>query len=195
MLRNRWSCFTEYQQPRVHYKKELRLKILPLFATPTAVSNRSIRSSPWRQTYLVPSTHSQEPRTTNARAELKGTGHTAKFQQAFYLQTLPYLKPLPYNFILHHYLITTLQLNLTNLTKPYHLSEPWTLFWTRTYSLFVQFGVKPCLLLLLLLYINFVTLKVVRLLSSKAGNHFPTSVEVRFILLQNVGINRAFRGL
>ena len=55
-------------------------------STPTAVSNRSIRSSPWRQTYLVPST-SQDPRATNAPAELKGTGHTAKFQQAFYLQT------------------------------------------------------------------------------------------------------------
>ena len=51
------------------------------------------------------------------------------------------------------------------------------------------FGVKPCLLLLL--YINFVALKVVRLLSSKAVNQLPTAVEVRFILLQNVGINRA----
>ena len=97
-------------------KKELQLEILPLFATPTAVSNRSIRSSPWQQTYLVPST-SQDPRVTNARAELKGTGHTAKFQQAFYLQTLPYLKPLPYNFILHLYLITLPYNNLT--TKPY----------------------------------------------------------------------------
>ena len=79
-------------------KKELQQKILPLFATPTAVSNRSICSSPWRQTYLVLST-SQDPRATNAHAELKGTGHTAKFQQAFYLQnlTLPYLITLSYN--------------------------------------------------------------------------------------------------
>ena len=51
-------------------------------------------------------------------AELKGTGHIAKFLQAFYLQTLPnltlpYLKPLPYN-------------NLT--TKPYKPLPPiWTL--------------------------------------------------------------------
>ena len=83
-------------------------------STPTAVSNRSIRSSPWRQTYLVPST-SQDPRATNARVQLKGTRHTAKFQLAFYLQnltkptkpynlhitnlTLLYLTPLPYNFI------------------------------------------------------------------------------------------------
>ena len=55
LLRNWWSCFTEYQQPLGGHmvttiKKELRLKMLPLFATPTAVSNRSIRSSPWRQT-------------------------------------------------------------------------------------------------------------------------------------------------
>ena len=96
-------------------------------------------SSPWRQTYLVPSTHSQEPKATNARAELKGTGHTAKFQQAFYLQTFTFI-PLSYNFILQLYLITlpynfTLHL-ITNLTKPYltlllyayHLSEHWTLF-------------------------------------------------------------------
>ena len=41
---------------------------------------------------------------------------------------------------------------------------------------------------------NFVALKVVRLLSSKAVTNFPTAVEERFILLQNVGINRAFRG-
>ena len=53
--------------------------------------------------------------------------------------------------------MTTLQLNLT---KPYHLSDTWTLLWTHTCSLFVPFGVKPCLLLLLLLlYINFVTFK------------------------------------
>ena len=93
LLRNWCSCFTEHQQPLgVTWRplqKELRLEILPLFATPTAVSNRSIRSNLWRQTYLVPS--SQDPRATNARAELKGTGHTAKFQQAFYLQTLPNL--------------------------------------------------------------------------------------------------------
>ena len=129
--------------------KRAHQEILPLFSTPTAVSNRSIRSSPWRQTYLVPST-SEEPRATNARAELKGIGHTAKFQQAFYLQTLPYLKPLPYNFILHLYLITLPYNNLTTKSykpyKPYYLSEPWTLFWTLTYSLFVPFGVKPCLL-------------------------------------------------
>ena len=59
---------------------------LSFCSTPTTVSNRSICSSPWRQTYLVPST-SRDPRAMNARAELKGTGHTAKFQQAFYLQT------------------------------------------------------------------------------------------------------------
>ena len=185
-------------------KKSYDWRFFHFSSTPTAVSNRSIRSRPWRQTYLVPST-CQDPKATNAHAKLKGIGHTAKFQQAFYLQnltlpyltlnpTLPYLKLLPYNFILHLYLKTTLQLNLTNLTKPYHLSEPWTLFWTLTYSLFVPFGVKPCLLLSLL-NINFVTLKVVRLLSSKAVTHFPTAVEVRFILLLDVGINRAFRGL
>ena len=100
-------------------KKDLRLKISSLFATPTAVSNRSIRSSPWWQTYLVPST-SQDPRATNARAEFKGTGHTAMFQQAFYLQTkpnltLPYLKPLPYN-------------NLT--AKPYKLYKTLPPIWT-----------------------------------------------------------------
>ena len=79
--------------------KRAHQEILALTSSPTAVSNRSIHSSPWRQTYLVPST-SRDPRATNARAELKGTGHTAKFQQAFYLQTKP-----------SH--------NLTNLTKPY----------------------------------------------------------------------------
>ena len=42
---------------------------------------------------------------------------------------------------------------------------------------------------------NFVTRKVVRLLSSKAATHLPAAVEARFILLQYVGINRAFRGL
>ena len=68
-------------------KKRAPLEILPLTSSPTAVSNRSFRSSPWRQTDLVPST-SQDPRATNARAELKGTEHTAKFQQAFYLQNL-----------------------------------------------------------------------------------------------------------
>ena len=92
LLRNWWSCFTEYQQPPwghvVSTIKRAPTGDSSLFSTPTAVSNMSIRSSPWRQTYLVPST-SQEPRATNARAELKGTGHTAKFQQAFYLQTLP----------------------------------------------------------------------------------------------------------
>ena len=46
-----------------------------IFSTPTAVSNRSIRSSPWRYMYLVPST-SRDPRATNARADLKGTGYT-----------------------------------------------------------------------------------------------------------------------
>ena len=61
--------------------------------------------------YLVPST-SQEPRTTNARAELKGTGHTAKFPQAF-LSAKLYLITLPYNL----YLITLPYNNLT--TKPY----------------------------------------------------------------------------
>ena len=83
--------------------------------------------------YLVPST-SQDPRATNTRAELKGTGHTAKFQQAFYLQTKPYLtllyfKPLPYNFILHHYLITLPYNNLTTKPyKPYKILPPiWTL--------------------------------------------------------------------
>ena len=80
------------------------------------------------KTYLVPST-SQEPRATNARAELKGTGHTAKFQQAFICKpnlTLPYLKPLPYNFILHLYLITLPYNNLT--TKSYKTLPPiWTL--------------------------------------------------------------------
>ena len=70
----------------VYYKKRAPLEILPLTSSPTADSNRSFRCSPWRQTYLVPST-SQDPRATNARAELTGTGHTAKFQQAFYLQT------------------------------------------------------------------------------------------------------------
>ena len=157
-----------------------QLKILPLFSTPTTVSNRSIRSSPWRQTYLVPST-SQEPRATNARAELKGTKITAKFQQAFYLQ----------NFAL--YLITNITKHyLTLLSYAYHLSEQWTLFWTLTYSLFVPFGVKT---LFVVCCINFVTLKVVRLLSSKAVTHPLTAVEVRFILLQNVGIKRVFQGL
>ena len=33
-------------------------------------------------------------------------------------------QPLPYNFILHLYLITLPYNNLTNLTKSYHLSEP-----------------------------------------------------------------------
>ena len=89
---------------------------------PTAVSNRSICSSPWRQTYLVPST-SQEPRATNAYAELKGTGHTAKFQQAFYLhnQTLPNQTTLPY-------LITLPYKNLT--TKPYKPYKTLPPIWT-----------------------------------------------------------------
>ena len=136
--------------------------------------------------------HQPGPKSDNARAELKGTGHTAKFQQAFYLQTftqpnfpLPYLKPLPYN-------------NLTTKPyKPYKTLPPirtLNSFLNSSNSLFVPFGVKPCLLLLLL-YINFVALKVVHLLSSKAVNQFPTAVEVWFILLQNVGINWAFRGL
>ena len=92
-----------------------------LFSTPTAVSNRSIRSSPCRQTYLVPSSTSQEPRATNARAELKGTRHTAKFQQAFYLKTLQPSHNLPNlskpYLTLNLYLITLPYNNLT--TKPY----------------------------------------------------------------------------
>ena len=70
----------------------------------------------------------------NARAELIGTEHTAKFQQAFYLQTLPnlttpylkpYLKHLPYNFILNFYLITLPYNNLTTKPcKPYKTLPP-----------------------------------------------------------------------
>ena len=104
------------------------------FSTPTAVSDRSIRSSPWRQTYLVPST-SQEPRATNACAELKGTKTTAKFQQGILSAKLHLT---PYN-------LTLQQPYLTLLLYTYHLSEHWTLFWTLTYSLFFPFGVKPCL--------------------------------------------------
>ena len=102
-----------------------------------------------------------------------------------------YLITLPYNFTLHL---------ITNLTKPYltlllyayHLSEHWTLFFFNSY-IFVVCSIWCKNPVCCLLFINFVTLKVIRLPSSKAVTHFPTAVEVRFILLQNVGINRAFR--
>ena len=93
----------------VHYKKELHWRFFLFLPLPLLLATGPFFSSPWQQTYLVPSTI-QDPRAMNTCAELKGTGHTAKFQQAFYLQalpnltkpylTLPYLIPLPYNFTL-----------------------------------------------------------------------------------------------
>ena len=49
-------------------------------------------------------------------------------------------------------------------------------------------------LFIVVVVINFVALKVVRLPFFKSCHHFPTAVEVRFILLQNVGLNWDFRG-
>ena len=59
--------------------------------------------------------------TLNITAPTITIFHTPNLHITLPNLTLSYL-------ILHLYLITTLQLNLTNLTKPYHLLESWTLF-------------------------------------------------------------------
>ena len=52
--------------------KRAPLEILPLyFPLPPLLTTGPFRSSPWQQTYLVPSSTSQEPRATNARAWVK----------------------------------------------------------------------------------------------------------------------------
>ena len=142
------------------------------------------------------------PPATNTRAELKGTGRTAKFQQAFYLQNLPnltlaYLKPLPYKFILHLYLITTLQLNLTNLTtKPYKPYKTLPPIGTLNSYIFVVCSIwcKTQFIVVVVVY-KFCCTKSRSFPFFKSCQKIPTAVEVRFILLQNIEINRAFRGL
>ena len=117
-------------------------------STTNTASTGPFRSSPWWHTYLVPSTTSQDPRATNARAGLTGTGHTQLSSSRHFickptLSTSPYLQShKPYQT----YFITTLQLNLT---KPFQLSELCELLFELllTHSLFIPFGVKPCLLL------------------------------------------------
>ena len=98
--------------------------------------------------------HNQDPRATNARAELKGTGHTqlSSSRHLICKLTLPNLhKPS----------------NLPNLHKTLQPSQYFSPYFILhlelfcelllTHSLFIPFGVKPCLLLLL--YINFVARK------------------------------------
>ena len=116
-------------------------------STTNTVNTGPFRSSPLTA-YLFGTFHTRDPRATNARAELKGTGHI-QLSSSRHLSANPFYPTLPYQTYF------TLQLNLT---KPYHLSESCELFFELllTHSLFIPFGVKPCLLLLLLLYINFV---------------------------------------
>ena len=127
-----------------------------------------------------------------ACAELKGTGHTAKFQQAFYLQTKP-----------SH--------NLPNLTKPYFIldlyltTKPYKPYKTLppigTLNSFLNsFIFVVCSIWCKTLFIVVVVYKFCCTKSRsspffKNCHQFPTAVEVRFILLQNVGTNRDFRGL
>ena len=148
--------------------------------------------------YLVPSSTSQDTRATNARAELKGTGHTAKFQQAFYLQTYQTLQPyLHITYLtLNFYLITLPYNNLT--TKPY---KPYkTLPPIGILISFVNFYIFVvcfiwCKTLFIVVVYKFCCTKRRSSPFFKSCHQFPTAVEVRFIFLQNVGINRAFWGL
>ena len=122
----------------------LPLSLSLLVPLPTLLAQVLFVAAPWRHTYLVPFTI-RDPRATNARAEFKGTGYTQLSSSRHFIckPTLPSqtLSNLLYN----------------NLATPFQLCEPCELFFELlfTHSLFIPFGVKPCLLLLLL-YINFV---------------------------------------
>ena len=135
-----------------------------LVPLPTTVSIRSIVAAPWRHTYFG-TFHHRDPRATNARAGLKGTGHTQLSSSRHFIckpptSLLNLIKPT---------LPSTLQ--PSQQTLPYFTSwtHPWALFYELllTHSLFIPFGVKPCLLLLLL-YINFAACISRPSLSSKA---------------------------
>ena len=98
-----WGYVASIIKKELHWRFFLYFPLPPLLATGpfiAALDGKCIR-------YLLPPARSQERRT-----ELKGTGHTAKLQKAFYLQTFTkpynlhitnltilYLTPLPYNFI------------------------------------------------------------------------------------------------
>ena len=128
------------------------------------------------------------------------------FRQAFYLQTNYFthlIKPtlpsqthlpttLPSNTFT--YLQTPLQ-NLTtftipNLTLSYTL---WTLFWTATFQ-FVVYSIW-CKTLFIVVVYKFCCMYKSFVPFFKRCLQFSTAVEVRFIISQNVGLNRAFWGL
>ena len=111
-------------------------KILSLLVPlPTTVSIRSIVAALDGIRILVPST-TRDPRAMNARAELKGTGHTQLSSSRHFIckpTSLPYQTYFTFN-------LTTFT---TNLTIFYILNSSLnSLLWTLTHSLFIPFGVK-----------------------------------------------------
>ena len=106
-------------------------RLVPL---PTTVSIRSIVAALDGIRILVPST-TRDPRATNARAELKGTGHTQLSSSRHFICKLLY--PIPYQTHFTHipskthfthkpyetytYLQTYLHIPSNTFTKPYNL--------------------------------------------------------------------------
>ena len=167
------------------------------FTTNTGSTVPFFVAAPWRHTYLVPSTAGTQERRTHVLGLKVQDTHSVKFQQAFHLQThftftnliKPTLASNPFTYLQtlsqNLYLIkptlpsqtftNLLYLQLYNLhNKPNHILHL-ELFLelsllNSSNSLFIPFGVKPCLLLLLLLYINFVARKRRASLYSKADS-------------------------
>ena len=154
-------------------------------------------SNPWRHTYFG-NFHHRDPRATNARAELKGTGHTQlSFSRHFICKppTPPTLSTFTFTNLIEPTLSTfTFNLYQTHFThlylQPYNIhNKPNHIlhlelflelsFVNSSNSLFIPFGVKPCLLLLL--YINFVA----RISSSSS---FLQKLSPKSLLLAEYGL-------
>ena len=145
MILFHWISAAPWGSRSVHYKKSSIWRFFFFFPPPPLLATGTYRSSPRRQTYLVPSpsARNQEQRT-----------HVLRKKEPRSLQSSRrhFICKIPHNLTLHNLTLQPYNLNLQpcqNLTKPYltlllytfHLSEHWTLFWTLTYSLFVPFGV------------------------------------------------------
>ena len=153
-----------HRSAAVHYKKRAPREILSLLVPPPQLlASGTFRSSPLT-VYVFGTFHHRDPRATNARAELKGTGHTQLSSSKHFICK----PPTSLLYLIKPTLPSTLQ--PSQHTWPYFTSWtlPWTLFYELllTHSLFIPFGVKPCLLLLL--YINLVACISRSSLSSKA---------------------------
>ena len=126
------------------------LFLVPL---PQLLASGPFRSSPLT-VYILSTFHHRDPRAMNAPAELKGTGHTQLSSSRHFICKPTLQTPS------HTYLTT-----FTHFTQPYNLhNKPNHIlhlelflelsFVNSSNSLYIPFGIIPCLLLLLL-YINF----------------------------------------